>query len=249
MEIENENKDAFVKQYQSGRVLGGMVIVIVGVVLLIHKMGVMMPDWLFTWPMLLIVIGTYAGAKHRFRSFGWMIPIAIGAIFLLENAIPDLYLQPFFWPVLIIVVGMIMIFKPRRSFDKHHRWAHMRRYAEGKEDFGVDGIDAVAIFGGVSKKVISKNFKGGEVTSVFGGTDINFMQADINGTVVLEANQVFGGTKLIVPSNWKIQTDEIVAIFGGVEDKTVQASDAIDHNKVLVIRGVTVFGGIEIKSY
>ena len=37
---------------------------------------------------------------------------------------------------------------------------------------------------------------------MFGGAEINFMQADIQGRVELEVNQVFGGTKLIVPAHW-----------------------------------------------
>ena len=31
--------------------------------------------------------------------------------------------------------------------------------------------------------------------------------------------QVFGGTKLIVPPHWKIETEEVVAVFGGLNDK------------------------------
>ena len=39
----------------------------------------------------------------------------------------------------------------------------------------------------------------------------------------------------------------LVAIFGGIDDKREQISNTPD--KVLVLKGFTMFGGIEIKSY
>ncbi|HMW10948.1 MAG TPA: LiaF-related protein, partial [Bacteroidia bacterium] len=90
--------------------------------------------------------------------------------------------------------------------------------------------------------------KGGEVSAVFGGAEINFMQADIQGRVELEVNQVFGGTKLIVPAHWEIKS-EIAAVLGSVEDKRPLRGTTTDEKKVLILRGTTVFGGIDINSY
>lgn len=95
---------------------------------------------------------------------------------------------------------------------------------------------------------MNKNFKGGEATSVFGGTELNLMQADINGHVVFELTQIFGGAKLILPAHWEIKS-EIVNIFGGVEDKRPVQSVTNDPNKVIVLKGTSIFGGIEIRSY
>src|SRR5690606_6223030 len=81
-----------------------------------------------------------------------------------------------------------------------------------------DRIESVSIFGGVKKNIVSKNFRGGEIVNFFGGSEINLIQADINGRINLEVVQVFGGTKIIVPANWTIHS-EMVAIFGGIEDK------------------------------
>jgi predicted membrane protein len=111
-----------------------------------------------------------------------------------------------------------------------------------------DIIDSTSIFGGVKKNVISKDFKGGEVTAIFGGTELNLSQADINGKVHLEINQLFGGTKLIIPSNWQVQSDT-TSIFGSVEDTRSGSGQYMDPNKVLIIDGSSVFGGISIKSY
>jgi predicted membrane protein len=84
-----------------------------------------------------------------------------------------------------------------------------------------DYLDTVAVFGGVRKNVTSKDFKGGEVVCVLGGAEINLSQSIINGQASLELVNVLGGTKLIVPPHWEIKS-EVVAIFGGIEDKRIQ---------------------------
>jgi predicted membrane protein len=75
------------------------------------------------------------------------------------------------------------------------------------------------------------------------------MQADIDGRVILEVNNIFGGTKLLVPANWNVQSD-IVTILGGVEDKRpMMAPGSSANNKVLILKGACVFGGVDIRSY
>jgi hypothetical protein len=110
-----------------------------------------------------------------------------------------------------------------------------------------DWLDSVSVFGGVRKVIMSKNFKGGEATSFMGGTELDFTQADINGTVVLELTQVMGGCKLIVPGNWSVK-NEVNAVFGGVDDKRHLHTNA-DPTKVLLLKGTSFLGGLEIRNY
>lgn len=235
---------------RTGRMLGGIVVIGVGAVLLAHQMGVMFPHWLFTWPMLLIVIGIFSGAKHQFSRGGWFVPIIIGCVFLVDDIFPDVTIGPMIWPIIIIGIGLIMILRPHRRHPHHwQKWhSHWRQYSNSFHSTE-DTIDSTSVFGGVKKNIISKDFKGGEIVCVFGGAEINLSQADINGKVVLEVVQIFGGTKLIVPSHWNVQS-EIVAILGGVDDNRPTQKDMINNpEKTLVIRGTSIFGGIEIKSY
>jgi hypothetical protein len=86
--------------------------------------------------------------------------------------------------------------------------------------------------------------------TIFGGTELNFGQADMNNRIVLDITQIFGGAKLIVPPHWRIHSEEIVSIFGSVEDKRpIVANPTYDENKVLILKGTNIFGGIDIKSY
>jgi predicted membrane protein len=104
--------------------------------------------------------------------------------------------------------------------------------------------------GSVKKNILSKNFKGGEITNVFGGSEVNLSQADIEKTATLELVNVFGGTRLIIPANWEVHS-ELVSVFGNIEDKrNIQPNLKLRKcTKVLVLKGNTFMGGIEIKSY
>ncbi|OOQ60090.1 LiaF transmembrane domain-containing protein [Mucilaginibacter pedocola] len=111
-----------------------------------------------------------------------------------------------------------------------------------------DIIDATAIFGGVNKSIFSKNFRGGDITNIFGGTELDFTHADINQRAIIDVTQVFGGTKIIVPSNWQVIVD-MTAIFAGTDDKRMKSIQTAKSDKVLIIKGVSLFAGLEIRSY
>lgn len=112
---------------------------------------------------------------------------------------------------------------------------------------GDDYLDAVSIFGGVKKIILSKNFRGGEIVNVFGGAELDFTQADIQGRVVIDITQIFGGTKIIVPSNWQVVSD-LAAVFASVDDKRINRGP-LDNNKILVLKGVSIFAGVDVRSY
>jgi len=111
-----------------------------------------------------------------------------------------------------------------------------------------DYLDAVSIFGGVKKTILSKNFKGGEIVNVFGGAELDFTQADINGQVVIDITQIFGGTKIVVPSHWRVVPD-LAAVFASVDDKRIRTTAPADSDKILVLKGVSIFAGVDIRSY
>jgi hypothetical protein len=102
--IENTNKP------HSSKTTIGIIILIIGTVLLVDQFNlVFIPDWIFSWPMWLIVIGLYTGAKHNFTNRGWLIMVVIGIGFLLENT--GVLAAGVIWPIGIIAVGIWMIFR------------------------------------------------------------------------------------------------------------------------------------------
>ncbi|HVX49491.1 MAG TPA: LiaF domain-containing protein [Chitinophagaceae bacterium] len=231
----------------------GIFLVIVGGLLLADKMHAGLPGWLFTWPMLLIGIGLLTGFQHRFKNASWFIMVIIGGAFLVDQQYQDVNLHDMIWPAILIFIGLAFIFRRR-----HHNW-EKQRWKKWDNDWKQQGnyyganqhngefVDSTNIFGGTKKVILSKNFKGGDITCFFGGAEIDLTQADIQGPVRLDVTQVFGGTKITVPAHWDVK-NEMTAVFGGIEDKRTIVSTTFDPNKVLIIDGTSVFAGIEIRN-
>ena len=230
----------------------GLILLIVGVGILLKNMDTNLPEWVFRWEVGIILLGLIIGIRSKFRSSVWFIMIAIGGTSLLDLLFPQFLRPQFTWAVISIVVGLYFIFRPKGNSKEN--WLSCGPKAETINDEGPevyasqDVLNVTAVFGGVKKIVVSKNFKGGEIVSIMGGSEIDMSQADINGRIKLEATNIMGGTKLIIPPTWEVQS-EMVAIFGGVEDKRDVHSLKMDSTKILVLEGTCLFGGLEIKSY
>lgn len=244
------------RNHRHGHIWTGVLLLIIGAAALLKSFIVPMPAWLFTWQMLLIVLGLFIGVRHRFQGGAWFILIMIGGAFLINDYFVEGDLRKHIWPVVLIAIGILFIFRSRKKSYEH--WSEKKNAAGidpdnssplNNETYSQDDfIDATSIFGGTKKNILSKNFKGGDIVNVFGGTELNLTQADINGVVELELTTIFGGTKLIVPANWSVKS-EAVTIFGGIEDK--RSLPQIDDNpgKILILKGTVIFGGIDIKSF
>jgi predicted membrane protein len=248
---------------KSSKALVGLVLLGLGFILLLRTLDIFfIPSWIFSWPVFLILIGVFIGSRQGYDRPSAFMPLAIGALFLSNKIIPDMELSRFFWPFLIIGLGTWLVFGRKNkhraedftSWDKRvvpeindTNFIGETTERPGFEPLTEDRIESVSVFGGVKKNIVSKNFQGGEIVNFFGGCEINLMQADIKGRAKIEVVQVFGGTKIIVPANWTIHS-EMVAVFGGIEDKRPPQLNAIP-DKILVIEGTSIFGGIDIKSF
>ena len=250
MELQTKNnsneRSNSPNRHNRGRAFAGIIVVIAGTLLLARQIGAIMPYWLFTWPMILIGVGLFIGFRHNFRNPGWMIPTGIGLVFLVEHLVPDVQIRQYLWPIVIIVVGLFMIFRPRgRSRGEY--WKNWED--TDAQSLADNAFETVTIFGGDKKQIISKDFRGGESVCAFGGVEINLTQADINGIATIEVVQLFGGTKIIVPPHWKVLTDELVCVFGSLEDKRQIGGSIVDGTKTLVLKGTCIFGGIDLRSF
>lgn len=286
----------------------GLLIILFGILLLINNLvpGLYFFNRLFSWPMILIIVGLVIGHKSKYENSASYVLIGVGVFFLILKLFPINLSHTIIWPVILIAIGFTLITnQTKRSRNKRSRenpfsnepsWdkrvinkddAPFKEdtiYEEGdladaktesiydqldeetddksaennsentytdnqnhsKSNTRDDYIDSSSIFGSNKINVVSRNFKGGNIMNIFAGTEINFMHADINDSVSLEVIQLFGGCTIIAPAHWVIQS-EMGSFFGGIEDKRFTNSMP-DHQKVLYIRGTSLFGGITIKS-
>lgn len=261
-EIEHEILKAQ-KGHRRGKIAGGLAIVFFGVVYLLKQLEYKnIPDYLLSWQMILIAIGFVVLVKHKFSKLHGYLMILIGQIFLFADWYPDLIKIKILLPVAIIIVGLAVVFLSNKKFGKRHRrkqrftrenWkeiheAQQRGFSYYKYN-EADFIDSVSFFGGINKTIVSKTFKGADIVSFFGGTDINLAQADFQGRIVIDVTNIFGGTTLTIPNNWEV-ISEVASIFGAFEDKRPPYQrETGEENKVIILRGTCMFGGIEVNSF
>lgn len=251
------------KSSSSSRIWTGLVVLAIGVVFLLRNVGLAIPHWVISWPMLFIVIGLLIGYKRNWDGGGWIAMVLIGGFFMVSS-ITDYNFKKYYLAVSFMALGLWLIFKPKS--EKKAKWK--KRWEKKTADFTevnkvediIDAqtntgdqdsevLDSVNVFGGSHQTVYSKNFKGGEVVAVFGGCDLNLTQSDFKDTIIIEVVAVFGGVKIIVPPGWELKS-EVTAIFGGMDDKRGVAPMVIDgQRKVLIIRGVALFGGVDIRNF
>ena len=257
MENINHNNN----QNTSGRVVGGLVIAAIGIIFLLNNLGLDIPGWVFSIWSLLIVLGIYIGIRRNFKGIGWLVLVLIGSYNTIDRMGFDLDLSKYALGFGLVIIGGFLILRPNERIKVKRKMK-----ARFKDQFNAVGadedtfktadqhasdndiIDVVAVFGGNTQTVYSKNFKGGDISAVFGGADIIMTQADFAETASLDVTAIFGGIKLIVPQNWAIKSN-VTAIFGSVEDKRSHLTPTGDIQKTLILDGTAMFGGIEIKSF
>jgi predicted membrane protein len=222
------------------RLVFGLGIIIIGVLFLLGNLDILNPhEYLRLWPALLIV----AGIAHLFQSdrgskrIWGIILIFIGSTMLLDR----LYFIQFnlwdYWPLILVFVGMMMILKStmfRREVSS----------STGKSGDANSYLKAIAVMSGFRRKNNSQDFKGGELTAIMGGLEIDLRDASINGEAIIDIFALMGGMEIRVPEDWVVIIDGF-PFMGGFEDKTHSPKDS---TKRLVIKGTAVMGGVEIKN-
>lgn len=223
----------------------GFILVVAGVILLLRNYGFLpyyLTEKIFNWPMLLIAIGSINLLSHKNKVWGLVLVLVGGAFWLRNYMFMDLNWLRDLWPVFIILIGVYILIK--------HSNRPGERELLKKKSMNEDGdfIDEVAVFGGGEKNITSSNFHGGRITSIFGGGEINLAKAQIEegNRAVIDVLCIFGGVELRVPKDWTVQS-ELSVVLGGFEDQRDVSSMEPNPNKVLVIKGLVIFGGGQIK--
>jgi predicted membrane protein len=222
--------------------LPGVILVIIGTIILLDHMGIF-PAYLIWrfWPAILIVAGLvrYAECPSN-RAFSVML-MFIGAALLLGNLGLLRITWAEMWPLALIAAGIAMI------------WGRMSipRLPTNVQPGDPNMVTASAVFGGVERRISTSNFKGGTISGIFGGVELDFRSADIDGEeAVLYVEAIFGGVELVVPERW-IVIFEGQSMFAGYNDETrppLPDVPGAPPKKRLILRGQAIFGGITVKN-
>lgn len=229
------------KQTTDRRVWLGSVLIILGGLFLLNSLDIF--DFRFTrifisWPFFFFVIGLYILVNTEKKIFGAILT-GLGGLFLIPRIFPGIDINwSIVFPILLIAIGLYIILHRRKSTE----------FMKGqiKEDF----IDDISIFGGGDKIVTSKNFKGGNITAIFGGSDINLTSCELaEGINTIDVFTLFGGTTIVVPKHWNVVVS-VTSMLGGFSNKGIKdPTIEIDTTRSLVIKGLVIFGGGEVKNF
>lgn len=119
-------------------------------------------------------------------------------------------------------------------------------YAQTENSFE-DVLNVNSIFASLKKFILSKNFRGGNIACMFGSVSIDLTQADITDIAVIDAFQMFGSAKIIVPANWTVYSN-VSSVFGDVDDRRFNVGLTRDPTKKLYITGTCLFGNLTIRN-
>lgn len=224
----------------------GVVILAAGVVLLLDRFGVIDAGQLWRyWPLGLVAVGAAKVAQPQCagRAFGGVLLVA-GIILSIDAfGVVHVDLGELIIPVALIGFGVYLLLRalePARPRGE-------RRWRDTKLP-PLPHFHEWSIFGGGERRIASE-FRGGDVMAFFGGWNIDLTQADVSvEEAVIEANCMFGGIVIKVPGTWDVRVRG-VGIFGGYGDHTRHPRpDEVPNPKRLVVRGVAMFGGVEVKN-
>jgi len=199
-------------------------------------------NWFDFWPVILIVIGALklADAGRGGNLTGGLILLGIGSAFLANN----LGVLPFpvwdLWPVLLIGIGVALLFQ-RVS------WHDSARSAWRPNTVASGDLNLAAVFSGGKRKIVTDDFRGGTISAVFGGFELDLRGAGMKtDAAVLKLDAVFGGVEMRIPPEW-CAVVEGTGVFGGYSDETIHPP-MTPETKRLIIKGGAVFGGVVVKN-
>lgn len=222
----------------TGRLIVGLLIVALGVVFTLDQMGVMdSGDVLRWWAVVPLAYGLMRlTGFYCARRTGIGLVFTVGGAWLLLHGLRILVYDPWdFWPVVLIILGVSLV---------AGSMARARRAGGGEDPSST--LSAFALWSGVTRKVASQDFRGGEVTAIMGGHEIDLRSAKLaEGSAVIDLFVWWGGVDLRVPEDWKVSC-EALALLGGIEDASkAPAGEVRGH---IILKGLVVMGGVEVKN-
>lgn len=222
-----------------GNILWGIAFIVVGLILAGNAIGITNIDIFFDgWWTLFIIVPCFIGLFNDSDKTGNVIGLVIGGTLLL--ACQGLLNFEMVWklvvPVALVIIGVSIIFK-----DSIHGKINSEISKINKSQKDIPSY--CATFSEQNANFENEEFKGADLTAVFGGVKCDLRQAIINSDTVIKAESIFGGVEIYVPSNVKVKIKS-TPIFGGVTDKSVHNQES-EHT--IYINSTCIFGGVDIK--
>ena len=225
------------------RWLFGLLLVGIGALFLLDSTDTLDTEnvWGLVWPSILAVLGAWFLIRERARSLAGLVLLGLGVGFFAQNAgwVEEGWIGRY-WPVIVIVAGLAIL------ADATGVTRGQPRRMEGEtEVVGEDWLRATAFMSGRKERVTSTAWRGGDVTAIMGGVELDLRDATpVSEGAQLDVTAVMGGVEIRVPQGWRVEVRG-TPLLGGFDDKT--KGGAADDSPRLHVSGTALMGGVDIK--
>ncbi|MEW6009800.1 MAG: hypothetical protein CIT03_03065 [Methanobacterium sp.] len=220
----------------SNQIIFGIILLIIGVLFLLRSTGIYNTGNLLSYvPSLFIILGIYSLIKSGFKSISGPVTMIIifTVIQLLVLGVITWSTLASWWPLVIILIGAGIIIN------------HYQR--DKSKVFTRDNIDLMAILGEAQNTIKSSSFKGGDLTAVLGGVELDLRDSQTGPEpAIINVTVLLGGAEIRVPDDWDLKIN-VVPVLGGVDDNRTRMSNSSPKEKPdLIINGMVALGGLDI---
>ncbi len=235
-----------------GQIVLGVVVIGLGLLFLLDNLGLIDVRYVFHfWPTVIIIFGVLKIMQSR--STGSYI--VGGALVLFGLTLTLKYLGLIYiswkslWPLLLIALGLSVVLRSLRGQRRTRRAAQggLAGASVSLDKKAADDdseVEVAAILGAYVRRISAPNFRGGEVTAILGGCELDLRHASIHSDAVLNVFVMCGGISIKVPPDWSVVLQG-TPILGGFDEKTIAPPDA---SKRLIIRGYAIMGGLDVRN-
>ncbi|HTO17220.1 MAG TPA: LiaF domain-containing protein [Edaphocola sp.] len=258
----DSNSNHSSKNNSDNKKVWGIIIIIIGFYLLLKTIipnNFPFLNHFISFPILMIIGGIILGSRRRFQMGGWVFLTGAGVFLFISRL--DHSFTTYLFPITLIIVGIYIINNnkekkkrilkeeikalPPPSGEQKEQQTHFTQtdysYIDTSETININNI-----LGGDKRNVLSKDFRGGSISSVFGSVEIDMRSAGLVQDIQININLVFGSIEFLFPANWQI-INETTTLLGSVEDRR-RVINTDGNLKKVYITGLVLFGSIDIKN-
>lgn len=219
-------------------VLWGLVLIVLGLIFGLNALEITNINIFFNgWWTFIIIIPCFIDLFKEENKTGNLIGLLIGiALFLSCWEIISFELVfKLMIPVTLVIIGLSFIFKDtiNKKIKSEMKKLNKKSDNEYCATFGVQKLD-----------FSNEEFKGCDISAVFGGIECNLKDSIITEDIIINVSAIFGGVDIFVPKDVKVKVTS-TPIFGGVSNERKNPKD--DKVKTIYINATCIFGGVEIK--
>lgn len=213
------------------KLIAGAFLAVLGLLLTADNLGYFNAEpMLRWWPVVLIAIALVKLSQPGSHGLAILLLIA-GAWILLYN-LDVIHFTIFdLWPIVLIGIGLNMVMRTGR----------------GKGDPATDDrVSATAFLGERVLTPTASPYHGGGLAAFLGSLELDLtrVEFDRDRPAVVEAIAFWGAVTIYVPDGCEV-IGEVMPIMGGFDVKTGPVREP---RRQLIVRGLALMGGVEVKS-